>query len=129
MTNEDYIRLYDLLWQRIMHIGLQKIDFDPIQEEFSDLGETTGYNIIQLIIDRLAKGDEPNSAMNFVRNSLFQAGAYVEESDLMEIVNMINEKNQNEIMAAQTLQEMIENRESWETTCMAVEIVLLPDEY
>jgi hypothetical protein len=127
MTNEDYKRLNDLLWQRIMHIGLKKIDFESIKEAFIDLGETTGYNLVMLIIDRLSIGDEPNIAMNYVRNKLFEVGVNIEESDILEMVNIINEKNQNEIIAVQTLKKMIERRESWESTCMEVEIILLSD--
>ncbi len=124
MKPEDYNKLYDLLWERIMYLGLQKIEFEPIKESFMHLGESTGYNIVQQIIDRLAKGDNNQDVMTYVRNTLFQAGCYFDESDLLNIVDEIYKKNQDEIMAVQTLMEMIENKESWETTCIAVEIAL-----
>ena len=129
MKPEDYIKLHDLLWERIMHLGLKKIDFEPIQNSFSELGESTGYNIVQLILERLAKGDNVQSAMAYVRNTILQAGYVVEESYLHKITEEVNDKNQDEIMAVQVLWEMIDNRESWETTCMTVEITLLPEEY
>ena len=128
MKSEDYLELKNLLWQRIIFVGQQKIDFESIFNGLTEYDEELKYGVYKSIIERLSEEENPTIVMYFIRNSLLQLGFFVKETDLMELVNLIIEKNENEILAVQSLNEMIENRDSWETICMAIEIILQPDE-
>jgi hypothetical protein len=128
MKSEDYTELNNLLWQRIIFVGQQKIDFESIFNGLTEVDEDLKYGVYKSIIERLSEDENPTIVIYFIRNLMLQLGFYIEESDLMELVNLIIEKNQNEILAVQTLNEMIDNRDSWETICLAIEIIIQPDE-
>lgn len=129
MTNEDYIQLHDLLWQRIMHLAIKKINFGEIEKTFSEIDENIAYNTVQLIIQGLSRGEAVDLVSLSIRNNFLQIGYMIESSDLIELVNEINENNQDEIKAVQVLKDSINQKKSWETTCLDVENTLFPNGY
>ena len=129
MTNEDYIQLHDLLWQRIMHLAIKKINFEEIEKTFSEIDENIAYNTVQLIIQGLSRGEAVDLVSLSIRNNFLQIGYMIESSDLIELVNEINENNQDEIKAVQVLKDSINQKKSWETTCLDVENTLFPNGY
>jgi hypothetical protein len=127
MTNEDYLKLHDLLWERIMHLAKQKIDFQEIQESFSKFGEHVAYNTVQLIIKKLSEDESVQIVSMIIKNKFMEIGQLFEDEGLLELVSEINEKNKNEINAVKALINAIKTRKSWEETCFDVENALFPN--
>lgn len=129
MKKEIYDHLQELLWARIMVVGNQKNGFPEIEASFSEISDDAGYNIVQMIIECLANEKSPEITMLTVNANLLQLDVFVPKSDLFNIVTQVEDKNEFEIIAVQTMWGMIEDGDSWENICRAVEIIITPSEY
>ena len=82
-----------------------------------------------MIIQGLSRGEAVDLISLSIRNKFLQIGYMIESSDLIELVNEINENNQDEIKAVQVLKDSNNEKKSWETTCLDVENTLFPNGY
>ncbi len=124
MKSTKYDELVDLVWNRIMFFSIQKIQFKKYNSHFQKINDDLAYNSIKKIIELFAD-DKSNSVIVAVISNLFlQIGIKADENLLNEIVEDVEINNQDEIMAFQTVTEMLENNESIENIFAAIEIIL-----